>query len=48
MVNDALERASKYNLQNEVLGSAFIALKEDPSLSIADALNDGLCEWDVE
>lgn len=47
-VNDALERAAKYKLQNEVLGSAFMALKENPTLSINDALEVGLQEWDVD
>ena len=46
-VDLALAAAKKYGLELEVMASAFIALKEDPNLSIVEALGVGLREWDV-
>ena len=46
-VNEALETAHDYNLELEVVWSALRAVKNDPSLSIADAMAMGLNEWDL-
>ena len=48
---DFIERnfkiAKKEGLEFEVLASAFLELKQDPSISIEDALIRGLREWDI-
>ena len=39
--------AKKEGLEFEVLASAFLELKQDPSISIEEALIRGLREWDI-
>ena len=46
-VADTLKESGKHGLEVEVLWSAMNALKEDPTLSIEQALNCGLYEWDI-
>ena len=45
IVGNILEAASDYNLGVEVIASALIALKENPSISIDEALDIGYNEW---
>lgn len=44
-VNAFLKMASQHDLTQECIYSAMEALKEDPSLSISQALDIGLDEW---
>ena len=44
-VGSSLEVASVYGLQTEVMAFAFIALKENPLLSIKQAVDIGFNEW---
>jgi len=41
------KEANKYRLEVEVFWSAMNALKQDPTLSIEEALDCGLYEWDI-
>lgn len=47
MVKETLEQSKAYNLEIEVLAFALIALKKDPTLTISQALESGLQEWDI-
>ena len=42
-----LKIAKKEKLEIEVIATAFQKLKEDPSISIEEALERGLREWDI-
>lgn len=44
-VHNALTEASKYNLQNEVVWSALLGLKNNPNWTIAEAISYGYYEW---
>ncbi len=44
-VHTALTEASKYNLQNEVVWSALLGLKNNPNWTIAEAISYGYYEW---
>jgi len=46
-VYEAFAKAEHHKLQYEVLASAFIHLKNNPTWSIEDALEAGLSDWDV-
>ena len=46
-VADTLKESGKHGLEVEVFRSAMNALKQDPTLSIEQALNCGLYEWDI-
>jgi hypothetical protein len=43
----ALRDAEPYGLQSEVIWSALKAMKNDSNISIAQAIEEGLDEWDV-
>lgn len=47
LVSGALSSSDQFKLQVEIIASAFIALKRNPSLTIEEALQEGLNEWDV-
>jgi len=47
MVQDILDGAAEYSLTAEVVLSAFMALKANPSLTPLHALLIGSNEWDV-
>ena len=47
LVKNALDRASKYNLQVEVMASAMYELKENPDITIAQAIDEALHDWDL-
>ena len=47
MVNETLEQSKIHGLESEVIGYALIRLKENPTLTISQALEAGLQEWDV-
>jgi hypothetical protein len=47
MVKEALSQAGKYNLEIEAIAFALMALKDNPSLTISQALEAGLDEWDI-
>ena len=46
-VKDTLEVAGDYGLEVEVVLFALIALKDNPKISITEALERGLTEWDL-
>lgn len=46
-VRNSLIRSGEYGLQVETVTWALKAMKEDPNLSIAEAMCCGLGEWDV-
>jgi len=47
LVKSALDRASKYNLQVEVMASIMYELKENPDITIAQAIDEALHDWDL-
>ena len=47
LIKNALERSSKYNLQDEVMTSAMYELKENPGMSIEQAIDNALHDWDL-
>lgn len=44
-INICLNKASDYNLEAEVIWAALQAMKQDPSLSINEAMQAGMDEW---
>lgn len=44
-VGSSLEGSREYRLQTEVMAYAFMALKEDPALTISQAISIGYYEW---
>lgn len=46
-VANTLKFAGEYHLEVEVIASAMLYLKENPEVSINEALNAGLGDWDV-
>lgn len=46
-VQTTLIESSKSVLQNEVIATAMIYLKENPEVSIQEALYIGLVDWDI-
>lgn len=46
-VADTLKESGKHGLEVEVFWSAMNALKHNPALSIEEALDYGLYEWDI-
>lgn len=46
-VSNMLTISSEFDLRNEVVWSALKAMKADPSITIDDACNAGLTEWDL-
>jgi hypothetical protein len=47
MVTDVFKQCEPWHLEIEVLAVALYALKNTPEMSIKQALNVGLNEWDV-
>ncbi len=47
MVADTMDEAIDSNLTVEVIASSFQALKDNPEMSIKEALQHGLSEWDL-
>lgn len=47
LIKNAFDRASKYNLQFEVIASAMYELKENPEMSIPQAIDEALHDWDL-
>lgn len=47
MITEHINDAKQYGLEAEVIYSALLAMKENPSLSIEDAIAIGCDEWDV-
>ena len=47
MVANVLTTSKKYFLEAEVFATALIVLKENPELSIEEALEAGLSDWDI-
>jgi len=45
IINDLLEKAQIYGLRDEVVYFALKYMKEDPTISITEALNYGYGEW---
>lgn len=45
IVNGFLLEATEHGLQAEVVYWALKAMKEDPELSVASAMYDGLIQW---
>lgn len=46
-IRNALSLAQKFDLEIEVLWSAFKAIQQTPELTIEEALHEGLNEWDL-
>ena len=46
-VYDALNKAKNFYLETEVVSSALLEMKRDPSISITEAMNRSLKEWDI-
>lgn len=46
-IGDALKNASEYGLEPEVIWSALKAMRENPKLSIQEAMTAGILEWDL-
>jgi hypothetical protein len=46
-VYNTVRDAKDFNLEYEVLATAFIYLKENPDATIQEALNVGRNDWDV-
>lgn len=46
-VKKALKYAERFGLEIEVMSYALNAMKENPKLSLTEALNIGLQEWDI-
>jgi translation elongation factor EF-1beta len=44
-VKNALDGAKEYHLEVEVMAFAFKELKEDPTISIDEAISRGYYEW---
>lgn len=47
LVKNALDRASKYNLQVEVMASIMYELKENSEITISQAIDEALHDWDL-
>ena len=45
IVNELLLSASEYGMQSEVVGWALQNMKENPNLSISNAMELGYTEW---
>jgi len=45
VINNQLTQASKYGLENEVVMTALMAMRRDPSLTIQEAIYIGFFEW---
>lgn len=46
-IKETLAVASDHGLEAEVLWSAFRALRARPELTLSEALDEGLAEWDL-
>lgn len=46
-VQNALKKAEEYGMQTEVVTDALKAMKENPKLTISQAIEAGCREWDV-
>ena len=46
-IHDCLKVAAEWGLTTETVADALIALKNNPNLSITEAMNIGLVEWDI-
>ena len=46
-IEKAIKFANKYKLRAEVLCWAFYAIRGNKDMSVAEALEHGLSEWDV-
>lgn len=44
-IKECLEEATKHSLQVEVVHLAMLELKNNPSMSISDAMSYGFNEW---
>lgn len=47
IIDNALTHAAQQGLELEVIWSAFKAIQENPSLTIEEALEVGMGEWDI-
>lgn len=47
VVYESMERATKYKMQVEVVASAMIHLKQNPSATIEECFEAAFNEWDV-
>ena len=47
VVANALELAKEYSMEIEVLTTAFRNIKENPELTIQQALSYALADWDI-
>jgi hypothetical protein len=47
LVADAMDESLAYNLTAEVIASSMVALRDNPGMSIEEALNHGLSDWDI-
>ena len=47
-VSKAVQLASNFGMEIEVLHTALLFLKENPNATIHDALKAGLMDWDLE
>jgi hypothetical protein len=47
-IHDALKRADQYSLTVEVVRSALLLVKNDSELSVSDAMNLSLIDWDIQ
>jgi hypothetical protein len=45
IVNGFLLEAAEYGLQSEVVTYALQAMKDDPELSVVEAMSSGFYEW---
>ncbi len=43
----AIERSKEYDLQLEVLATAFDMVKKNPEMEVEEALFDALFDWDL-
>lgn len=47
-VYESLERAAKYRMQPEVIASAMVYLKSNPSATIEECFDAAFQEWDLQ
>lgn len=46
-IQRALSKAASYDTKIEVIHAAMIAMRNNPQLSIKEAFDEGLLQWDI-
>jgi hypothetical protein len=47
LIGQALKEAAPYDLQSEVIASAIAQIRENPTMDLSVALQNGLQDWDI-